>query len=231
MPVHPTPTLLLTRPRASAERFAEGIEGAQIVIAPLMEIVGTGAEVPLEGAAALILTSESAVRFLPKSDLPAYCVGPRTAKAAEDAGFRAEMLGPDADGLVAGLIERAPGGLLVHCHGTHTRGDVARRLTQGGLTAQGVAVYDQVARPPDAAFRAAIIAPQLVIPLFSPRSAELFVAAAGTLRPDAQLITLSQAVTDTLPSQWQSQTRTLPHPSGEEMRSAVQAALLRRNSP
>lgn len=228
MPVHPTPTLLLTRPRAASERFAAGIEGAEVVISPLMEIVPTGAEVPTEGLAGLIVTSQNAVPFLPDVAVPAYCVGPRSAAAV---GGRAELIGPDADGLVAGLLALAPRGVLLHCHGTHTRGDVVGRLQAGGLTAQGVAVYDQQARPPDTTFRDAVTASGLIVPLFSPRSAQLFAQAVRALPPDAQIIALSPAVADALPAQWRAQTGILAHPNGAEMSNAVRTHIARRNNP
>jgi uroporphyrinogen-III synthase len=221
----------MTRPRAASERFAKGIEGAEVVICPLMEIVGTGAQVDLGGVAALILTSENAVPFLPRTPLPAYCVGPRTAEAAQEAGFEAEVVGPDADALVTALIDRGPAGRLLHCHGRHVRGDIVARLTDAGIAADGIAVYDQRAVAPTAEFADALRRPDLVIPLFSPRSAALFAAAADDLPTDAQIVAMSPAVAEALPDGWRTRTLVLADPDGGEMARQVRKALAWRNCP
>ncbi|MBF9042716.1 uroporphyrinogen-III synthase [Rhodobacterales bacterium HKCCE4037] len=229
MSVHSRPTLLLTRPRAASERFAEGLDGFDVVIAPLMEIVGTGEPITLDGIAGVILTSENAVPFLPRAALPAYCVGPRTADAARAAGFDADVLGPDADGLVAELSRRAPRGPLLHVHGRHTRGEVEGRLRKAGLEAHGIAVYDQRAVPPDDAFHEAMRQPQVIVPLFSPRSAMLFAEAVSCPLDAATLIAMSDAVRDALPAQLQPRTTVLARPTGAEMRKALEPFGLRRN--
>ena len=231
MAVHSRPTLLLTRPRAASERFAQGLEGFNIVIAPLMEIVATGAAVDLDGATALILTSENAVPFLPKAALPAYCVGPRTAEAARAAGFVAEVVGPDAEGLVHGLIERAPKGALLHVHGAPTRGDVVARLQAADLDVRGVAVYAQRPIAPDARFHAALSADRVVVPLFSPESAALFAEAAPQSLENATILAMSPAVKQALPAHLHSLTRVIPQPTGAEMRKALEPIGLRPNSP
>ncbi|UWQ95641.1 uroporphyrinogen-III synthase [Rhodobacteraceae bacterium M385] len=231
MQVHQTPTLLLTRPRTASERFAEGLQGADIVIAPLMEIVGTGENVSLEGVQGVILTSEAAVAFLPPARLPAYCVGPRTARAAQAIGLEAEVCGPDAEGLVTALRNRQLKGHLVHVQGTHTRGDIAERLSSDGLVVTGIAAYDQRATPPLPSFHKALAQPELIVPLFSPRSADLFATAATQLRSDTQILALSQAVAEALPPSMQAQAHVIAHPSGAEMLRFLERYGVQRNSP
>lgn len=231
MQVHQTPTLLLTRPHAASRRFAEGLQGANIVIAPLMEIVATGADVSLDGGQGVILTSEAAVAFLPPARLPAYCVGPRTARAAQAIGLEAEVCGPDAEGLVTALRNRHLKGHLVHVHGTHTRGDIAKRLTADGLVVTGIAAYDQRAATPLPAFHRALAQPELIVPLFSPRSAALFSKAATRLRGDTQILTLSQAVAEALPPSMQAQTHVIATPTGAEMLRFMERYGVQRNSP
>lgn len=183
------------------------------------------------GVTGLILTSENAVRFAPRAAIPAYCVGPRTATASRAAGFVAEILGPDADGLVRKLADRRPSGRLLHLHGTHTRGDVARRLRAAGISIDAIAVYDQRSVAPDAALTGALAQPNLIVPLFSPRSAALFAQAARELRPDTQILALSQAVADALPEGMRVQTHVVPAPNGTEMRAAIERFGVRPNSP
>ncbi|GAB5449361.1 uroporphyrinogen-III synthase [Gymnodinialimonas sp.] len=231
MQVHQTPTLLLTRPRLASERFATGVQGADVVIAPLMEIIGTGTDIALDGVAGLILTSEAVVPFLPRTALPAYCVGPRTATAACAAGFKAEALGQDAEGLIQALAKLRPPGPLLHPHGTYTRGDVAGRLSALGLPTTGLAVYDQREVPPSPAFHAALTLPGLVVPLFSPRSARLFAAAAPSVPDTAQIIALSPAVVEALPDTLRAQTRIAEAPTGDAMRGILVSLGVKWNSP
>ncbi|WP_011457194.1 uroporphyrinogen-III synthase [Jannaschia sp. CCS1] len=231
MQVHRTPTLLLTRPRPASERFARGLEGADIIIAPLMEIVGTGAEIDLAGVHGLILTSQAAVPFVPQTTLPAYCVGARTTAVARGAGISADFVGEDADALVQALAARRPDGPLLHLHGTHTRGDIARRLSAHGITVQSLTLYDQRDCPPDPAFYDAITRPDLIVPLFSPRSAILFAAASQTLRDDTVLLALSPAVAHALPPRMQTQTRVAAAPTGQQMRDLLEPLGVQRNSP
>lgn len=222
MQVHQTPTLLLTRPRPASERFARGLTGVTIVIAPLMEIVPNGCSVDLNGVDGLILTSEAAVGFLPPSTLPAYCVGPRTARAARAAGLRAEVAGLNADGLVASLTGSVPQGRLLHVHGTQARGDIAARLTAAGLNVAEIAAYDQRRLPPSDAFMKALTQPRLIVPLFSPRSAMIFAEAAPALRADTRLVALSAAVAEALPAEMQSQIHVAATPTGKDMRISLE---------
>lgn len=231
MQVHQTPTVLLTRPRPASERFARALGYANVVIAPLMEIKGLGATVQFDGVKGLILTSEAAVAFLPPTSLPAFCVGHRTTAAAKSAGMQAECVGQDAEGLVAALARNMPAGPLLHLHGTHTRGNIAKRLCDIGLTAQSVAIYDQQEVPPSPAFQAALTLPNLIVPLFSPRSAKLFVRAVTGLRPDTKIIALSQAVADALPDTMAAQTLIAAQPTGKEMHRVMERFGVQKNSP
>lgn len=233
MPVHSRATILLTRPRAASERFAVLLPGLEVIIAPLMEIVGTGADIELAGIAGLILTSEAVIPFLPATDLPAFCVGPRTTEAARAAGLDARQAGRDAETLVERLLADRPPAPLLHIHGLHQRGDVATRLTDGGLPCGAVVAYDQRALAPDARFRAALARDRLLVPLFSPRSAGLFAQAAKGpgFGPDTRLFALSNAVMDALPLDLRRHAATIAAPNGGEMARALQAAAMRRNSP
>lgn len=231
MQVHQTPTLLMTRPCASSEQFAAGVSGADIVISPLMEIAATGATVPMDGIQGVIFTSQNAVAFAPKAALPAYCVGPRTGRAARAAGYRVRMVEPDANALVHALHADPPEGPLLHIHGVHVRGDVAARLTAAGIQTNDIATYDQNACSPDAAFHTALTRSPLIVPLFSPRSAVLFVEAAPTITNATHIIALSQAVADALPSSWRAQTHVVPTPNGKEMLRAMERFGISTNSP
>lgn len=231
MAVHSRPTVLLTRPRVASERFARDLHGVDIVIAPLMDIVSTGADIRLDGIAGVILTSEAAVATLPKAALTAYCVGPRTADAARAAGFAAEEIGPNATELVAQLLARRPRGNLLHVRGQHQRGDVAARLSAGGVPTREVVAYDQREVEPGPAFRSALARDGLLVPLFSPRSAAIFADAAGNLGPAVELFAMSAAVAEALPDGLRARCTTIGTPNGAEMARVLNAAAMRRISP
>lgn len=220
------PTLLLTRPRAGSTRFALEIAarwpGARVVIAPLMEVVPTGAPPVLDGLGAAIFTSGNAVaRASPGGGLRAYCIGARTAEAAARAGFDAVMAGETADELVERLVDLRPEGPLLHLHGVHQRGDVVPRLAAAGIDARGTEVYDQRAVPPDTVFFDALAARPLLVPLFSPRSAALFREAAepviGVDPAGMHLFALSAAVRDALPPGWHGATDIAARPDAEAL--------------
>ncbi len=220
----PRATLLLTRPRAMSERFADEITDyglpADIVIAPLMEIVSLEApSIPDE--AELIFTSSNAVPVAgPGKSRRAWCVGPRTEQTAREAGFDAILAGADADALIARIQQDRPSSPLLHLRGRHQRGDVEGRLSKAGFSITSNVVYDQVDIAPTAAFTAALRRSPLIVPLFSPRSAALFTQAAGsTWQPtgDDTIIALSTAVVSALPSGWSEKTIVTKRPDGPSM--------------
>ncbi len=192
------PVLLLTRPAADAGRFAQEVRarvgGWRLVISPLIEIV------PLEGAlpwgTVPVLTSAHAVPFAgPGGGARAWCVGPRTAAAARAAGWDAVDGGGDADALVAAILASGEDGPFVHLRGAHARGGVAARLAAAGRAADERTVYDQRAMPLNAAAMAALAGPDpVVVPLFSPRTATLFVARAGNPAGLPRVVAMSAAV-------------------------------------
>jgi uroporphyrinogen-III synthase len=225
----PRATLLLTRPRAASERFAADVAALglplDIVISPLMEIVPTEGIPVLSKGTDVIFTSSHAVEFAgPGAGRRAWCVGTRTANAASDAGFEAVMAGACAEELIARLLDERPGTPLAHLHGTHQRGDVARRLADAGLEVASHVLYDQVAVPPDAAFSDALARMPLLVALFSPRSAALFASAAGPAwraGPSVTILTLSLAVQSALPPGWGAFTVVAEHADGPSMLDAI----------
>lgn len=181
MALETTPVLIVTRPGAAAQDFARAaVRGFAVrtLISPVMGIdpVEPG-PLPTPVGAVVLSSAHGAERAcqlgLPEG-LPAYCVGPRTTRAARDGGFSAEETGPTAEALVQVLSERAVPGPLLHLRGRHTRGEVAARLTAAGRDCAERVVYDQVAVPLSGAAQAALrgSAP-VVLPLFSPRTAVL----------------------------------------------------------
>jgi len=181
------PTLLLTRPRDSAEDFAKAANWAgRVVISPLIAVHlrAIRPPAPEEG---VIVTSQHGVRALAAAraqrDWPVWCVGPGTMAAAQAAGFRhVQAGGGTAETLFQALVTTPDIGPLVHVRGAHVVTDLAGRLNAAGLQARAVIGYDQQACAlTDTAQSCLMSAGRVVVPVFSPRSARLFAAEWGKL--------------------------------------------------
>ena len=205
-PETPRPVLLLTRPQAASEAQiarlpADLRDRLRIVISPIMEIVGRPLQHPVDGAG-VIFSSANAVTHAAEQDvsrtIPAYVVGETTARAARAAGWDVQCVAETADDLVNMLGRWRPKGPIIHLHGTHTRGNIAARLTERGLPTRGRVIYDQVPVPlrPDAL--GALTGPDpVVLPVFSPRSARM-VSDTLTIDAPTHAIALSPAVAEAL---------------------------------
>jgi uroporphyrinogen-III synthase len=164
------PTVLLTRPRAASERFAAELR-LPVIISPLMETIWLDAP-PLESMPdAVVFTSENGVTGFVRCQKwrgRAYCVGDRTAQAAQGAGFEALSARGDLDDLKDLLAAHADGEQLVHARGLHVAGDL-------GEIATPLMTYEQ--RPlglTDEAHKLLSGLNKVIVPIFSPRSAMLF---------------------------------------------------------
>lgn len=203
------PNLLLTRPDAQSQRFAGEVAarfGAiDVVISPLL-VPRFLPATPPRGVDGFIFTSETGVAAALAAGVraqgePAYCVGARTAAAARQAGFDARDAQGDWQDLAA-LITRqgAPKSLAFLCAreaATHLQ----TVLTVAGHTIARIEVYTQETLPLNPQAQALLAgARPVILPLFSPRSAQVFCAQARPSAP-VYLLGLSAAVTDafTLP--------------------------------
>lgn len=199
----PSVSILLTRPQRQAKEFARRISrwistGTRVVISPLLEIIELPGQPDWQGFAGAIFSSVHGVRPPPSTGLPAYCVGPRVTAAAQTAGWNAHQMGGTAEELVAKMHELHPSGPLLHLHGRHTRGDVAKRLTDMGLPVRGQCVYDQRLLGLNRDAQSALNGENpCIVPLFSPRTARQF-AAEGKVSCPLHLVLISNAVADEL---------------------------------
>jgi uroporphyrinogen-III synthase len=182
-------TLLLTRPRAQSEAFAEVLAAElpgrfRAVVSPILEIVPVAAALDLDGLQGLIFTSANGVEQFaartPERSLPAWCVGEMTAAAAREAGFEARSADGAVDELAALVVagHRPGAGGFLHVRGAHAAGDLVGRLAAAGVPARAAAIYDQVPRPLSAEARALLAAGGVdVVTFFSPRTARLMAEA------------------------------------------------------
>lgn len=201
----PEPVLLMTRPRAQAERFVAQLQElgtrCQVIYSPLMEIRFIGALPDLPDLRGVLFTSANGVAAWQaaggRSDLPAYCVGEKTAQAARAAGHPAQSAGGNAESLLQMLLGTQPDGPLLHIRGTHGTGDLARRLSAHGLPCHKAILYDQPARPLNAAAQRALKGSDPVVaPVFSPRTARLL--AQNMVKAPLLVAGISQAVAKAL---------------------------------
>ncbi|WP_205859855.1 uroporphyrinogen-III synthase [Cochlodiniinecator piscidefendens] len=170
-----------------------------IIQSPVMRIEDNIFELRRGMFEALIFTSENAVNAAAAQEhlrgLPAYCVGAQTAKTAAEAGFDTRTGRGNAEDLIGFIQASDPRGLLLHVRGEHTRGDVTQGLERVGVRAREVIAYRQIPVAMNEAAKDALMGENLVIlPLFSPRSAELFLKEAVEIRAPLSIVAMSEAV-------------------------------------
>lgn len=222
------PTLIITRPAPQAARFATQMKtqwSGDIIVSPLLEIAPIDAVPPIVNA--YIFTSANGVaqteRLSLDTDLPAYCVGQKTADAAQNAGFRT-VVGPgNAAGLIDTITNANTSGPLAMIRGTHARGNVASSLQNRGIECADIIAYDQKPMQLNAAARAALSGKNpVVVCLFSPRTAALF-ADQGPFCAPLHLVAIS---TTALPDLTTVSHRIAVKPDGASMVDATRACLI-----
>ncbi|MFM2351140.1 MAG: hypothetical protein RIR04_2106 [Pseudomonadota bacterium] len=198
------PTVLITRPAAQSASFAQSLRAqvseVRVVVSPLMATVFHAVTLPEGPLQGVILTSQTGAEAAGRlrTQLPdlAYCVGDRTAQVAREAGFRVQSAQGDAEALLALILRENPQN-LIHLRGREARGDLAQRLSAAGIPTQERVVYAQEVQPLSAQAVALLsgLAP-VIVPLFSPRSAEILGAAWLRLPTQAPLtiVAISQTV-------------------------------------
>ncbi|MEQ6202972.1 uroporphyrinogen-III synthase [Sulfitobacter sp. HNIBRBA2951] len=229
-------TLLLTRPRPSAQAFVDALNVAalakvDVVIAPLMEIVRYGDAPDIGPSQQVIFTSANAVAFAPDGQgRAAFCVGAQTTRLAKQRGWTAQQMGDTAQQLIAAIQAHPLTGDLIHLGGVHTRGDIAQTLTQAGINTTHTPIYDQILLPLDSQGQAALQRPSIV-PVFSPRSAvQLAAQTAGALH-HAHIIALSEAVAAPLRGESCADLTVLPKPQAIYMVKEVEKQCLTLGLP
>ena len=194
--------VLLTRPLPQAQEFAAQIAerfgaAAPCIISPVLDVVTLKPKIAFSEFSGLVFTSQNGVAAYRANDGPAglvaYCVGDKTTRAAQEAGLEAYSAGGDVTSLNALLAKAAPKGPLLHPSGVHVAGQVDGNVTR-------VAFYDQ--RPIDLnneALAALSTTGPLLVPIFSPRTAELLQKALpDNIQATPHDISLSQAVAEAI---------------------------------
>ncbi|KIN62861.1 Uroporphyrinogen-III synthase [Sulfitobacter noctilucicola] len=228
-------SLLLTRPEKAARRFVAELDqrclvSVDICYSPVLDIVPTRSPIDLTGYHSVIFTSGNAVALVPEvTGMNAFCVGPGTAEQASSRGWNVSYTAQDADDLVKAMMRFRPDGPILHIAGAHRRGEVAERLRDTGLTVDVVTVYDQQPLQLNAQAKAMLDGERpVILPLFSPRSAEQFLSQAERLA-NVHVIAISDAVARLIIGKPVSAVETAPLPNGTAMRQMVEM-VLRRDS-
>jgi uroporphyrinogen-III synthase len=213
--------------RASAAALAE--RGFTAALAPVTELVATGAEPPLAAFDFAVATSAHALALASPAalaaarGLPLHVVGGKTAAAAARAGLAAQATAPDVAALVPGL----PPGRALYLAGRDRKPDLEAALA-GRLEA--VVVYEARARDGWSDEERAAVAAARAALHYSERSAELAfglaegagLAAAFRRMPH---VGLSRAVAGRLAALGAKRVMFPPKPAQEPLFDALEAAL------
>lgn len=202
------PVIILTRPAEMNAPFAAAIRAsgikAHIIEAPVTRIDPLiDVDVPSVFTGA-IFTSRNGVAHGPAGDGIAWCVGDKTAEAAGARGWQARSASGDAADLFqricADLKGAEQGAQLVHFCGEETRGDLAERLRDVGISTQLCVVYRQKTNVLSDDAMSAILDPiSPIIPIFSPNSARRLIEQFPE-NTRADFVAISQATADAIPA-------------------------------
>ena len=228
------PVVLLTRPAPQSQRFAQALQArlpsVQVIVSPLMQTEWLHSALPSLAFGALILTSETGAEAAGRlratgSPLPAtaFCVGPRTTDTACAAGFEAISADGDVHALAALIRATNPQGPLLHIRGEDVAGNLTETLTNSGIETHSAILYAQRPCPLSPAALTLLQAEgPVLVPLFSPRSAQIL---AQALPPEAKaplwIVAISQAAATAAPALTPARLAVAPHPDGGNMLQTV----------
>ncbi|MGR3341867.1 MAG: uroporphyrinogen-III synthase [Paracoccaceae bacterium] len=193
------PVVLLTRPAVPAARFRKMLgRGADVILSPVTEIEPVAFKVDLSGYRTLIIASQHAVQSMKGvaglSGKQAFAVGEHTAMVAGELGLAVVASDANADDLVARIIAERPPGKFLFVRGVRSRGDIENRLENRGLETDSIITYNQIELPLSArAIEVLRGARPVVLPLFSPRSAELMARKSSECSAAAPLILIAMS--------------------------------------
>lgn len=227
----PAPVLILTRPDEGSAAFRDAVlrqVPVYVIESPLMAIRHLPVVAPA-APAGIVLTSVHGVAAAARMALPrglrAWCVGTATARAAQAAGFDARDGGGEAAVLVPAILAAGESGPLLHVRGEHARGEVAARLTAAGVPCAEIVAYAQEERPLSAEARAALGGKRpIVLPVFSPRTADLLTTAPRPRAP-VRAVAISAAAAKPLEGWLSGPVVVAARPDAPAMLAATVAAI------
>lgn len=199
------PTILLTRPAPQSQRWAKLIEAElgndiPVVISPVIEIEFLQPDVPEGDFNGVIFTSANAVsafaQLTKDRDLAAYCVGARTAAIAKEYGFDAISADGSVDDLVPLIHSQRGSGRLLYPRGAYTARNLQEIFANSSIEITEFVTYRQTPKPLSQDALELLQSPgSVLIPLFSPRSAQIFISTLSqTMKSDLIALCFSEAV-------------------------------------
>lgn len=194
------PIVLITRPSRAADAFVTALHAVdpgpfRPVISPAFSYVDIPFEQVREPHDA-IFTSSRAVASARLAGQRAWCVGDRTAAAAQDAGFDVMSAQGAAEDLIRLIRQHHPPGQLVHYRGEVSRGDVAENLRHTGLQCDERIVYRKRPLPLTDDARLALSGKEpVLLPLFSPETAHIL-SLSGPFAAPLHVVAMSEAVSE-----------------------------------
>jgi len=235
---NPDTCILLTRPAAQAQAYADELGKACgdnfiIVQSPLLEIEILKVPLNLSGVHHLLFTSVNGVNAFAENsdqrDIPTICVGSRTAKAATAIGLKAAQAQGTANDMIALAQELAQGlpGEFLYLRGRIAAQGVSSALNTAGYTTRETVIYSQNSQNLNqSAIKVLTNQTRILVPLFSPRTAELFTAqTAGIHVQNAKIICLSQNVADRLGDKFASEITVVSKPTAAAVTREIAASL------
>lgn len=220
-------TLLLTRPRAAAERFADEVTarfGAidEVIVSPVLEIAPIAADIPSEPSFFAFTSENGVLAAEGRISGWAWCVGSRTALAAKAAGLTLSGVSTTVDILASKILNCSDIPEVIHLSGKHQAGDLVAALRAGGQNARRIVIYDQIEQPLTVEASTALNSQKTIIaPVFSPRSARLFSGQIEGLQAELHLVALSQAVADAWDGPAPSSVTVAANPTAPAMLDAI----------
>ncbi len=224
------PLILITRPIEAANTFAAGLAAelgpqADILVAPLMEIRHMPEPPALSPYPTLIFTSSHAVdafaRATTSRDFTCYAVGKATAEKASACGL-SPIVGPGTGReLAERILNDVPATPCLHLRGDHVAFDIAAYLNSAGTETDDAIIYKQVPLPfPNDVVTRVLQAHTIVVPVFSPRSAQLLLDALpnGT---NLHVAAISDAAAEVIPSEKAQRIEIAETPDGPAMLACV----------
>ncbi|MEJ6396636.1 uroporphyrinogen-III synthase [Yoonia sp. 208BN28-4] len=226
------PTLIITRPAHVAQATLDDYRAAiatpfDAILSPLIEIVDCDPEPFDQTPDHVIFTSANAVAHAARigvtRDALAWCVGARTAQAAQNAGFKTRSVDGNGQDLLNLIRRENPQGSMLHIHGRETHLDFAAALPD---QCSGICVYDQTTRPLSDDARAALTGTaRVIVPLYSPNTASRLFSQTQVTAPASFVAISAQVRAAGLPFSDPEQWRVAASPDHQAMIDATQAAL------
>ncbi len=199
-----SPALLLTRPFQESETFGRLCSSrlkrqVRQVISPVFEVAPVEMHVELDRFPTLVFSSPNAVRILAErhavKNRSAICVGDKTAATAAMVGMKSVSANGSADDLVDLLKNMSPPAPLLHVRGLQTRGHIAGRLSASGIETHEAIAYRQSAmKLNDEAVDLVSGDSAVLVPVFSPRSAQILSKQIPEKTAPLHLIAMSKSV-------------------------------------